>query len=67
MDEFQYWRLDAKKYIFADGNHATTQYKWILNFGPFNEYSGNRLLCFIYRNNEKEISRELYRTSNGTK
>jgi hypothetical protein len=67
MDEFPHWRLDVKKYIFADGNHATTQFKGILNFGPFNEYPGNPLLCFIYRNHEKEISHEFYRALNGTK
>jgi hypothetical protein len=67
MDGFQHWRLGAKKYIFAGGNHATTQFKGILNFGPFGQYPGNPLLCFIYRNNEKEISHELYRALNGTK
>jgi hypothetical protein len=67
MDEFQHWRLGPKKYIFAGGNHATTQFKGILTFGPFNEYPGNPLLCFVYRNNEKEISHELYRALNGTK
>jgi hypothetical protein len=67
MDEFQHWRLGAKRYIFADNNQATTQFKGILDFGPFNEYPGNPLLCFIYRNKEKEISHELYRALNGTK
>jgi hypothetical protein len=67
MDEFQHWRLGAKNYIFANNNHAATQFKGILNFGPFIEYSGNPLLCFIYRNHEKEISHELYRALNGTK
>jgi hypothetical protein len=67
MDEFQHWRLGAKNYIFANNNHAATQFKGILNYGPFIEYPGNPLLCFIYRNHEKEISHELYRALNGTK
>jgi hypothetical protein len=67
MDDFRQQRLEAKKYVFANDSHATTQFKGILNFGPYINHPGNPLLCFVFRNNDRELSQELYRALNGTK
>jgi hypothetical protein len=53
-------RLAAKKYLFCNGNIDVSQFKGIEKYGPFLPYSNKPVLCFVYRNQDKELSYALY-------
>jgi hypothetical protein len=53
-------RLSAKKYLFAECKSNTSQFKGIENYGPYQTYSGNPILCFVYQNKNKDLSHILY-------
>jgi hypothetical protein len=53
-------RLATKKYIFGNNNVDTALFQGIKNHGPFMPYSGNPILCFVYRNQDKPLSHKLY-------
>ena len=53
-------RLSVKKYLFAEGKSNISQFKGIETYGPYQTYSGNPILCFVYRNNDKDLSHILY-------
>jgi len=58
-------RLGVKKYVFGNGNNDTSQFKGILNFGPYQPYANNPIICFVFRPNEKTLSHTLYHALNG--
>jgi len=53
-------RLNIKKYIFGNGNSSISQFKGVEAYGPYLSYYGNPILCFVYRNGEKDLSYTLY-------
>jgi hypothetical protein len=58
-------RLNVKKYMFGKENSGTSQFKGVETYGPYQPYNGNPILCFVYRNNEKDLSHTLYRALQG--
>jgi hypothetical protein len=67
MMDFSQKRLEPKKYIFGNNQTAITQFKGISDYGPYSLYSGNPILCFVFREYEKPISHELYYALKGKK
>ena len=53
-------RLGVKKYVFGNDNGDISQFKGILNYGPYLPYTGNPIICFVFRSNEKPLSHTLY-------
>jgi hypothetical protein len=53
-------RLNVKKYIFGNRNSSISQFKGVETYGPFLTYNDNPILCFVYRNHEKDLSHTLY-------
>jgi hypothetical protein len=60
MLDFSCHRLDAKKYIFGNGKYGNSQFKGIATNGPYGKFKDNPFLCFVYRNDDIQLSRELY-------
>lgn len=54
--------LETKKYIFANEKEDYSQFQGIKKYGPYGpiDISNNAVICFIYRNNEKNYSYKLY-------
>jgi hypothetical protein len=60
-------RLNTKKYEFGGNNTDVSQFQGIKKYGPFIALKDDNLpmVCFVYRNNEKNISYKLYNALNG--
>jgi hypothetical protein len=52
--------MAAKKYIFGNGKHGNSQFKGIAINGPYSKSKDNPFLYFVYRNDDIQLSRELY-------
>ena len=53
-------RLEMKIFMFKDNNINISQFKGIDIFGPFKPYPDNPILCFVYREVDKDLSYKLY-------
>ena len=60
MEKIEYHKLKTKNYIFSKGNISNSQFNGVSKFGPFLNITEECLLGFVFRNNEKSLSHELY-------
>jgi hypothetical protein len=60
LDNIEGHRLETKKYIFGGKGQSNSQFQGILKYGPYSSLDEDCMLGFIYRNNEKPLSYELY-------
>jgi len=52
--------LNVKKYLFKGENIANSQFNGIKSFGPFSKPCDEWMFGFIFRNDDKPLSHELY-------
>jgi hypothetical protein len=60
MDNIECHKLTTKNYIFGGGNKSNSQFNGIMKSGPFSNIKGECMFGFIFKNNEKPLSHELY-------
>ena len=60
MDGVECQKLKTKNYIFNEGKKINSQFNGISKFGPFSGVKEECMLGFVFRNNEKTLSHELY-------
>jgi hypothetical protein len=60
MENIEYSKLKIKKYIFGEKKIANSQFNGVMNFGPFSKIKEECMFGFVFRNNEKSLSHELY-------
>jgi flavodoxin len=60
MENIESYKLEKKRYVFGGGVLSNSQFQGILNHGPYSKLKEDAMLGFIYRNNEKSLSHELY-------
>lgn len=59
--------LDTKAYIFSQNKRNASQFQGIKKYGPLEPVSDKSLICFMYRQEDKPLSHDLYYALRGDK
>lgn len=57
--------LEPKRYLVGSGREAPSQFMGVKTAGPFSPAPANATLCFVYRDQDRPLSRDLYRALRG--
>jgi hypothetical protein len=60
MENIEAHKLETKKYVCGGESQSNSQFQGILKQGPYSKLKEDAMLGFVYRNQEKALSYELY-------